>query len=336
MRTASDVLAHLGRNEGHRYFLFLHTYEVHVGAAGYQHEALWAREDKRAFYARYDGHRDGPVNNARYDSAIQFTDAVLGQLFRLLASRGRLGRTLIVITSDHGETMDERAEQAGYVYNHGFSLYDELVRVPLVMHWPGGVPEGRRVERQVEIVDLMPTILDLVKAPALQQPMDGRSLVPLLRDAPGYDKTVAYSESVAGGPFRSAVRGLGYKYVRVLDRRLTSATPMKPPPDEELYDLRRDPGERVNLVHDPAHAGALGELRREMDAILARTGTRDVIAAAKADGQRREIGEHLHGRLVAPGDGVRGRAGRRGTPGDGPLRYGRDGRRAQRGPADHP
>jgi arylsulfatase A-like enzyme len=319
MRTGAEALNWVERNGDKRFFLFLHTYEVHVGPFGYQHEAFWHRADTRPFYERYNGHGDGPVNNARYDSSIQFSDAVLGQFFRLLAARGTLGRTLIVITSDHGETMDERAAQAGYVYNHGFSLYDELIRVPLIFHWPSGLPASRRVDQQVELVDVMPTLLDLARVPGAET-LDGRSLAPLLRGAAGYDKRVAYSESVAGGPFRSAIRAGGYKYVRVLDRTPTSATPMTPPPDEELYDLRADPGERVNLAADARHAAVLAAMRRDLDAWLARAGTLEIIAAARASAQRRASGEDMHGRVVAPGDGVRRGAGRPRASGDGGVR----------------
>ena len=232
MRSGSAVLGWLDEHADDRFFLFLHTYEVHAGANGYQHEYFRLQDERSSFYAAHGG-GIASVRNARYDSGIQFTDSVLGQIFRLLAAKGRLGGILVVITSDHGETMEEREAQAGYSFNHGYTLYDELVHVPLIMAGPG-VPAGRRIDRQVESIDIVPTVLDLAGVPAPGADLDGASLVPLMHDGT-LEKPYAYSESVAGGPFRSAVRMDGYKYVRVLSWALTSRTLMIMPPPEELY-----------------------------------------------------------------------------------------------------
>lgn len=276
MRTAASAIAWLDGHLDSRFFLFLHTYEVHVGQYGYQHEYFRLQHDKDAFYARHTGTPDAPTRNARYDSGVQFVDEMVGQIVRFLAARGRLQDTIVVITADHGETMDERVQQAGYAFNHGFSLYDELVHVPLVMAGRG-IPAGRRIDRQVEVVDLMPTILDLSGTGVRGLHLDGRSLVPLLNGRPGYDKTVAYSESVAGGPFRSAIRMDGFKYVRVLSWALTSATIMTSPPPEELYDLRRDPGETHNVAKAPAYAAVVARMRAQFDRSVAAAGTLQVV-----------------------------------------------------------
>ena len=257
-----------------QYFLFFHTYAVHADENGYSHDYFQQQASLKAFYARHAG-PDVAAFNARYDSGIQYVDESLGQILRFLEVRGRLHQTIVVITADHGETMEERREQAGYAFNHGFTLYDELVRVPLIMAGPG-VPSGLRLDGQVESVDITPTLLDLAGVPAAR--CDGVSLRSMFTGG-GPPKPAAYSESVAGGPFRSAIRMGGFKYVRVLNWALTSLASMKTPPAEELYDLHADPGERINLAARPAYQQTLDRLRAVFDRAVANAGTLRAISA---------------------------------------------------------
>jgi arylsulfatase A-like enzyme len=275
MRSGAAAIGWLDENADRRFFLFLHTYEVHVGPYDYQHEYFRLQDEHKGLYASY-GDGDASYRNARYDSGVQFTDESIGQILRFLAAKRQLDKIVVVITSDHGETMAERRAQSGYAFNHGFTLYDELLRVPLVMGGPG-IPSGARIDAQVESIDIMPTLLELAGAPATRG--DGASLVATLHGGRPV-KSYAYSESVAGGPYRSAIRMGGFKYIRVLSWALTSATPMKMPPPEELYDLRKDPGERTNVVSQPAYQLTLERMRTAFDRAEAAAGTRQAIPAA--------------------------------------------------------
>jgi arylsulfatase A-like enzyme len=183
----------------------------------------------------------------RYDGDILFVDTVLGGFFAELRARGLLDRTVIVLTSDHGEEFFDHAN-----WGHGHSVYDELLRVPLIVRHPALFPPGR-VEGPVMSVDVMPTILELAGA-AGTGPMAGRSLVAAMRGgepAPGE----AYAELLYRyGTGRALVRDhTKLVEITVEDRRR-----------HELYDLGRDPREQRNLAAgtgaEPEFAGRLAEV----------------------------------------------------------------------------
>jgi arylsulfatase A-like enzyme len=104
-----------------------------------------------------------------YADNLEVADAALGKLFDWLNAEGLLENTIIVLLSDHGEELGER----GNVALHSHTLFDELVRVPLMMKAPGCAP--RTVDSMVGLIDVVPTVLDLLGMPVLPQ-MQGRSL----------------------------------------------------------------------------------------------------------------------------------------------------------------
>jgi arylsulfatase A-like enzyme len=113
---------------------------------------------------------------ARYDAAIRFTDDQIGAVVDALRTRGLWDRVVFVLTADHGEALGEH----DYYFQHGSYAYDDCLRVPLLVRWPGQIPAGRRVAESVSLVDLTPTILELVGV-AVEHPMEGQSLLPLVR-----------------------------------------------------------------------------------------------------------------------------------------------------------
>jgi arylsulfatase A-like enzyme len=192
---------------------------------------------------------------ALYDRGIAYVDHWIGVLLDGLSERGLDSRTLVVVTSDHGE---EFLEHGGF--EHSYSYYEEMLRVPLLMRIPDE-GAGIVVPRPVGLVDIMPTVLDVLgveRVPGLQ----GDSLRPLWRDGSesGAD-SVASGENFADSSgaeywgeasFRRGVQALrsgGWKYVGSVASRKSMASPpeqIPSPPREELYDLSRDPRERVN------------------------------------------------------------------------------------------
>lgn len=187
-----------------------------------------------------------------YDSEITYLDYEVGRVLDKLAELGLDDHTLVIVASDHGEFLGEH-----HLLDHRLCLYEEVLDVPLVLWYPAGLPQGRRVAGLVQLTDVMPTVLDLVgvKPPVAMQ---GRSLVPLIQ---GQDDPATYNVAFAEF-FRdeSHVQELGPAY----DRRLkslrlgdwkyiwSSAGP------EELYDLSTDPGESHNLVmQQPDRAATL-------------------------------------------------------------------------------
>ena len=96
-----------------------------------------------------------------YDAEIRYTDLAIGQLLAGLGQRFRAEETLIVLTADHGESLGEH----GYYYQHGALAYQPSMRIPLLFHHPGSVPEQLRIAQPVSLIDVAPTILSLLGLP---------------------------------------------------------------------------------------------------------------------------------------------------------------------------
>jgi hypothetical protein len=162
----------LAWNRDKRFFLFLHTYQVHEPYAppkGYAD--LFSRQDGQ------EVNESSPLylrRRADYDREIRFVDDELRSLFSELERLRIDGDTVFVLTADHGEEFKEHG-----LFSHGRHLYEEAVRVPLIFQGPG-IPEGRRVETPVAHVHLMPTILEVFAAEA-PPGQTTRSLLPLIR-----------------------------------------------------------------------------------------------------------------------------------------------------------
>ncbi len=169
-----------------------------------------------------------------YEGEINFVDTQIGRLVDELKRMGIYDRTLLIVTADHGE---EFWEHGGF--EHGHSLYDELIRVPLIIKPPADIPPVERVVKtQVRLVDVAPTVFDML---GIEQPESfvGESLVPLMNGQKETDR-IAFSESTLYGADKLAWRGERYKYL--FDMNAKAAV------REELYDWRNDPGETRNLL----------------------------------------------------------------------------------------
>jgi tetratricopeptide (TPR) repeat protein len=178
----------------------------------------------------------------------------------------------VAVLADHGEMLGEHAEQT-----HGFFVYDAAVRIPMVLAGPG-VP-ARRVDEQVRIVDVMPTVLELLKVPA-PAAAQGVSLMPLARGQ--RLDLMALSESWFprfhyGWSDLVAIQDERFKLIRA--------------PRRELYDLQRDPGEQHDLAEsDPRRADALQQALEDM---LARAGGAKPAAPQALDAETAERLEAL-------------------------------------------
>lgn len=253
-RYVSDYgLDFLREHRNERFFLWLYYMEPHTTYAPSQpfpsppagiSEAALARLQGVDFWELVDVGRNAvaleemPALVSLYDGEIHDVDAWIGALVAELDRLGLGERTLIVLHSDHGE---EFLDHQGY--GHGTTMYDELVRVPLIMAGPGVVGQGRAIESPVALLDLMPTLLEAggVAPPAEAR---GRSLWPLLRGETMAEAPI-YSEMVHTTPAdRKAVRYQGWKLIySFVDDRV------------ELYDLQVDPREQTNLAEqEPARA----------------------------------------------------------------------------------
>lgn len=202
-------------------------------------------------YQILNGVRDPDYYVARYDAEIRYADAALGDFFATLRTSGLFDRTLVVVTADHGETLDEPNHQR--YFSHGLVAYEEDARIPLIVREPAGGERLSRVDtkRPILSIDVAPTMLDLlgVEIPAA---FEGRSVVPAVRA----DEEVIYSFGSYGTPIQEqrmgtqlSVRRGPWRYVfNTIDGR------------EELYDHRADPAETANV--GAAHPTELAELRQ--------------------------------------------------------------------------
>jgi arylsulfatase A-like enzyme len=224
----------------------------------------------------YDAHRpyDPPepyrttYGHNLYVGEIAFADSQVGRLLEALEQRRLLDRTLVIVVADHGESLGDHGER-----DHGIFVYQDVVRVPLIVRAPGLRPG--RTGAVVRLTDVMPTILDLLGVPAPQT--DGVSLVDLLRGRRQDLNLEAYSESLY--PAR-----LGWSPVRALR---SGAFKLIAAPRPELYDLEHDPFEEHNIYENRrAQAETIG--KRLIAVAMGRAAVADEQpSAASADLQAR-------------------------------------------------
>jgi arylsulfatase A-like enzyme/Tfp pilus assembly protein PilF len=227
------------RRAAPRLFLWLHLYDPHD-----------PYEPPPPYAERFAGRP--------YGGEVAWTDELVGRLDATLERLGLAANTLLVLTADHGEGLGDHGEEL-----HGFFVYESTLRVPLLLRGPGVRP-GTRLTGPWGLVDVLPTVLELLGLP-VPADLDGRSLAAELAGAPPSPDRPLYAESLVprlhfGWSELRAVRRGRYKYIEA--------------PRPELYDLAADPGETTNLL--PRHRrelhalrGALAELRRAEEAAAA-------------------------------------------------------------------
>ncbi|MBN1484500.1 MAG: sulfatase [Chloroflexia bacterium] len=189
---------------------------------------------------------------AQYDGEIAYTDAQIGHLLEVLEALDLLDNTLIVVVADHGESLSEHN-----VYFEHWALYDDTTHVPFILHYPRGLPAGRRIAGLVEAgVDILPTVLDLHELPPHPQ-AEGRSLLSLI-EGEGAPRDMVFSEQ--RNALAVSARTAQQKFI--LHRASSDIFPWHPMQEgkQELYDLRQDPHELINLLEqEPAAWKEQGE-----------------------------------------------------------------------------
>lgn len=190
---------------------------------------------------------------ALYDGEIAYADFAMGRFFDALRELGLYDNSLIVVFGDHGEGFLEHG-----LMNHGNSVYEELIRVPLLVKLPGARSVERRIEGPVQLIDIAPTILHelgLGSATAMQ----GTSLFePVLRD--GSRRFAYVSEAYA-----SCVRTDSWKVIENPESR-SQTIPRALDVDYELYNLAEDPEEQNNLALEyPERVASMTEFLHRID-----------------------------------------------------------------------
>ncbi len=256
--TTRDALAWIDAQGKSPFFVFVHYYDPHLpysppapydtvfdpdyaGALGNVFDPEFLPVDRANGFKRMNSFSacDREHIVALYDGEIAFADKAIGDLLDGLDARGLGENTVVVFMSDHGE---EFFDHGGFA--HGHTLYEELLRVPLVFRLPGLIPAGARVPGMVRIVDIMPTLLSLLGIDA-DADMEGRDLSPLFRGEalagparPGALLTdQAFSEALLYGPEQKGITAFPYKLIKHIE----SGSDM-------FFDLDSDPAELENLI----------------------------------------------------------------------------------------
>ncbi len=211
---ATRAIEWIGQNRDRRFFAWIHLYDPH--------HPYTPPEPYRSRYAD------------PYTGEIAYSDSLVGRILAFLDENDLYDNTLIVFTSDHGESLGEHHEQ-----NHGFFIYDTTLKVPLLMKLPETKGRAQVVDTQVRSIDILPTVLQYLRLDTPKQ-VQGVGLRGLVEGKPlRASRLEAFSESYyprtsfGWSPLRS-LRTQKYKYILA--------------PQAELYDLEDDPDESANIA----------------------------------------------------------------------------------------
>ena len=209
-------------------FLFLHFFDLH---------------------APYNVRSANPLqpNTAGYDAEIEYVDRVLGRFRKMLADKGWWDRSLIILLSDHGESLGEHGETS-----HGYFIYQSTLWVPLLIHFPKDAQtQPEKVSESGGLIDVAPTILDFLH---IDQPASfrGISLLKKVTQRSVYSESVYAHDAFRWSPLRSLRIG-NYQYIDA--------------PMAELYNLASDSREQTNVIR--ANATKARDQRAALRTLLA-------------------------------------------------------------------
>ncbi len=253
-RKIQETIGFIEKEKANNFFVFIHSYKPHA-----------PYNPIPPFDTMFDPEYDGPVSGsieqieainsgeievtpddiahlmALYDGDIREMDDQIVELYDYLKKEGLDRRTLVVFTSDHGEEFGEH----GKVGVHSHTVYDELLRVPLILRLPDKLPPGTTWEDQVRSIDILPTIFDLIGIDLKETPIQGESLLPLIKKRQEGTNRHAFSERLAadGNHYRS-LRTPQFKYIMQDNKK-------KGIVDHFYYDLTDDPREQNSLKLSP-------------------------------------------------------------------------------------
>jgi len=249
------ALAWLASKPARPFFLFVHLFDPHLDyAPPAPYDSMFggdpaAADGRYATLSRYIPYLGKPVPaipdavrervTSLYDGEIRYADTELGRLLRALDALGE--ESLVVFVSDHGEEFGEHGSLEG----HGWTLYEEVLHVPLVLRLPRGEQAGRVVDAPVSLIDVAPTVLDALGLPAPPE-FEGRSLLGLARGDEAPRGRLLFAQIDRAGARLRAVRGDHWKRIEVRDAgAATLGLPVRE--GELLFDLDADPGEQRDL-----------------------------------------------------------------------------------------
>ena len=238
----------IGENRGAPVFVFLHLYDLHTP---------YTLPPVAGLTPSVTG----------YDAELGHVDQVLGRLREALERDGFWDKALVILLADHGESLGDHGETS-----HGYFIYESTMHVPLIIHWPAGASNyPARVTDAGGLIDVAPTILDFLHI-AAPPSFEGVSLLP------GHGKRMIYGESVYpqetfGWAALRSLQSRDYKYIYA--------------PRAELYDLSKDPGERVNIL--AAHPAEARTMKAQLGDLMARHPATERQSSSEIPAHTREV-----------------------------------------------
>ena len=261
----------LNRNKDKQFFLFLHTYQIHEPYFSHSpynslflndKKVRWEKADMKEILLDNESKGSKRFNNltpsekenviAFYDGEIRYTDEYLIKpLVEKLKKLNLYQRTMIIVTSDHGEEFFDHM-----AWLHGHSLYNELIRIPLIIKLPFSKFRNIKLDNNVRITDIMPTILKVSGIDYSAFKFDGESLIKIIKNYEKKKRVFVADVGPKSYPFQMAskiaINSGKFKLILNNDFGLPPEDffPCPPPIAKvELYDLKKDPLENKNIAH---------------------------------------------------------------------------------------
>ncbi|MFQ6082455.1 MAG: sulfatase [Candidatus Aminicenantia bacterium] len=276
---SEKALSWIDQNKDKKFFLFLHTYQPHdpyanlssTGKIFLDKNHKWERIDLGKIFKNGDSDRhsiqftEEERKNiiALYDGEIKYTDEYFVKpLIRQLKELDLYNKTLIILTSDHGE---EFYDHKAWLHDH--SLYNEAIKIPLIIKFPNSKFQGKRIAQIVRLVDIMPSILDYLDIEYSFPSLDGKSLMNLIEGKEENNRT--FISDLALRRFREI-----YPTIITINKNnlklIVNEKIISPYVEEistdfkeykvELYDMENDPGEKINLAGKQKYHKVITEL----------------------------------------------------------------------------
>lgn len=205
-----------------------------------------------------------------YDGEIAYMDHYIGRILDELKEKSIFDKTLIVLAGDHGEAFGEKDE-----IDHGFFIYDVTLRVPLVFYSPTKLPPGKVVDARVRLIDVMPTVLDMLALPSGEE-IQGASLLPHVEGRnkqifSSYIETYFPQENYGCSELIGLIHG-DWKYIHA--------------PQPELYDLKSDPREEHNVFQREENVASI--LKKKLEGMISEFSSEKKIGRRKLTSQEIE------------------------------------------------
>jgi arylsulfatase A-like enzyme len=257
-KAGEKALEWLKGNKGKKFFMFLHGYDSHgqfkmaedsyfrYYSADMSNSSKYRGTPQDQAKLREEGLAKGKLNLSDeevafwrlvYDSKIRDADDRVAKFFEEFDKLGVSDKTIVIVLSDHGTEFYEHQR-----FDHGHTLYDELVHVPLVISGPN-LPKGKRVDNQVRLIDVAPTIIDLLglkTTDQYQSQIRGKSLLNLIDGKEDEPRDAFMETDYRNYTHKRGIRTAdGWKYILTMDTG-----------EKELYHLKDDPSESKNVYND--------------------------------------------------------------------------------------